>query len=72
MSKKDINAAELITAQKNANRESEKIIRVLGLDDMVIRNNKVIKIHPDGSEQVVQDSRFKSVRTNKGTFQIKK
>lgn len=71
MNTKELNADQLIKAQKKANRTSQKMIRVLGLDDLVVRNNKLIKIHSDGTEEVIRDSKFKSVKINSGTFQIK-
>ncbi len=71
MNTKELNAENLIKAQQRANKSSQKMIRVLGLDDLVVRNNKLIKISPDGSEEVVRDSKFKSVKINRGSFQIK-
>jgi hypothetical protein len=72
MSKKDINAAELITAQKNANQKAKKLIRILGLDDVIARNNKVIQVSSDGSEKVIKESRFKSKKGKIGTFKLLK
>jgi hypothetical protein len=70
MNSKELNADQLIKAQQKANRISQKLIRVLGLDDLVVRNNKLIKIHSDGSEEVVGDSKFKSVKVNSGKYLI--
>lgn len=71
MKSKELNADQLIKAQQKANKASQKIIRVLGLEDLVVRNNKLIKIHTDGREEVIRESKFKSVKTTSGTFQIK-
>ncbi|MBN3582545.1 hypothetical protein JYB64_09095 [Algoriphagus aestuarii] len=71
MNAKELNAEQLIKAQQKANKASQKMIRVLGLEDLVVRNNKLIKIHTDGREEVVRDSKFKSVKINSGIFQIK-
>ena len=71
MNAKELNAEQLIKAQHRANRTSQKLIWVLGLEDMVVRNNKLIKIHSDGSEEIVGDSKFKSVKITSGSFQIK-
>ncbi len=69
---KEFDAKQLIAAQRKANLKAKKLIRVLGMDDVVVRQNKVIHIRPDGSEHVVKDTQFKSVRTQKGTFTLKK
>lgn len=71
METKELNSDQLIKAQQKANKNSQKMIRVLGLEDLVVRNNKLIRINPDGTEVIVGDSKFKSVKTNKGVFQIK-
>ncbi len=68
---KEIDAKQLIAAQKKANLKAKKLIRVLGLDDVVVRQNKVIRISPDGSEQVVKEIQHKTVKTQKGTFTLK-
>lgn len=69
---KEIDAKQLIAAQRKANLKAKKLIRVLGLDDVVVRQNKVIHISPDGSEQIMKDTRFKTVKAQKGTFTLKK
>jgi len=69
---KEIQTHELISAQKKANANAKKLIRVLGLDDVVVRQNKVIRIKPDGTEIAIKDSRFSAVKGKKGTFTLKK
>lgn len=69
---KEIKTHELISAQKKANTNAKKLIRVLGLDDVVVRQNKVIRIKPDGTEIAIKDSRFSTVKGKKGTFTLKK
>lgn len=71
-SMKDIKTQALISAQKKANINAKKLIRVLGLDDVVVRQNKVIQIKPDGTEIAIKDSKFVAVKGKKGTFTLKK
>ncbi|WP_057936037.1 hypothetical protein [Algoriphagus resistens] len=70
MSKKELSTKDLIKAQSRAGQRAKKLIRVLGLEDMVARNNKVIQIKPNGQEVTVKESRFKSKKVQKGTFKI--
>ena len=72
MSNKEITAKQLVSAQNRANQKAKKLIRVLGLEDIVVRNNKVIQISPNGTEVILKDSRFKSKKVSKGTFTLKK
>lgn len=71
MENKELNTDQLVKAQKRANTKAKRIIHALGMDDMVVRNNYVVLIRPDGSEQVVQRAQFKSVKAKKGTYQLK-
>lgn len=68
---KEIDAKQLIASQRKANLKAKKLIRVLGLDDVVVRQNKVIHISPDGSERVLKDTQFKTVSTKMGIFTFK-
>ncbi|MEB2778333.1 hypothetical protein SYJ56_23690 [Algoriphagus sp. D3-2-R+10] len=70
MSKKEITAKELIIAQNRANQKAKKLIRVLGLEDIVARNNKIIQISPNGTEVTIKESRFKSKKASKGIFKL--
>ena len=70
MNKKEFNAKDLINAQNRAAQKAKKIIRILGLEDTVARNNKVIQVQPNGVEVVLKESRFKSKKVNKGTFTL--
>jgi hypothetical protein len=72
MKKKDLKASDLINAQNRANQKAKKLIRVLGLEDVVARNNKVFQINSDGTEKVLKESRFKSKKVTKGTFKLLK
>lgn len=72
MHKKDINAADLINAQNRVNQKAKKLIRILGLEDVVARNNKVFQINSDGTEKILKESRFKSKKVTKGTFKLLK
>lgn len=69
---KDFKTQALISAQRKANLKAKKLIRVLGLDDVVVRQNKVIQIKPDGTEIALKDSKFVAVKGKKGTFTLKK
>ncbi len=44
---KEFDAKQLIAAQRKANLKAKKLIRVLGMDDVVVRQNNVIHIRPD-------------------------
>lgn len=70
MSKKEISTKELVSAQNRANLKAKKLIRVLGLEDVVARNNKVIQISPNGTEVTIKESRFKIKKASKGTFTL--
>lgn len=72
MNKKDLTATDLINAQNRANFKAKKLIRILGLEDVVARNNKVFQINSDGSEKMLKESRFKSKKVTKGTFKLLK
>ncbi|SFT41390.1 hypothetical protein SAMN04489724_0650 [Algoriphagus locisalis] len=72
MSNKEISARELINAQNRATQKAKKLIRVLGLEDIVVRNNKVIQISPNGEEATIKESQYKSKKVSKGTFTLKK
>jgi hypothetical protein len=72
MNKKDLNATDLINAQNRANQKAKKLIRILGLEDVVARNNKVFQINSDGTEKMLKESRFKSKKVIKGTFKLLK
>jgi hypothetical protein len=72
MNKKDLNASDLKNAQNRATLKAKKLIRVLGLEDVVARNNKVFQINTDGTEKMIKESRFKSKKVTKGTFKLLK
>lgn len=72
MNKKDIKVTELMNAQNRANLKAKKLIRILGLEDVVARNNKVFQINFDGTEKMLKESRFKSKKVTKGTFKLLK
>jgi len=69
---KEISTSELISIQKKASAKAKKLLRILGLDDVIVRQNKVIRIKPDGTEIAIKDSRFFAVKGKKGTFTLKK
>jgi|AntRauMFilla1563_2_1112583.scaffolds.fasta_scaffold14646_1 hypothetical protein len=69
---KEISTSELISIQKKASAKAKKLLRILGLDDVIVRQNKVIRIKPDGTEIAIKDSRFSAVKGKKGTFTLKK
>jgi hypothetical protein len=69
---KEISTSELISIQKKASAKAKKLLRVLGLDDVIVRQNKVIRIKPDGTEIAIKESRFSAVKGKKGTFTLKK
>lgn len=69
---KEISTSELISIQKKASAKAKKLLRILGLDDVIVRQNKVIRIKPDGTEIAIKESRFSAVKGKKGTFTLKK
>lgn len=70
--KKDIKVTDLIAAQNRVNQKAKRLIRILGLEDVVAKNNKVFQVNSDGTEKLLKESRFKSKKTVKGTFKLLK
>ncbi|WP_146746542.1 hypothetical protein [Sinomicrobium soli] len=66
--KKNKDIKSLITAQKRVWKISERTNRALGLSYKVVRNGKLIEVHPDGASVVLRKSVFDTVRLDKKHF----
>lgn len=68
--KKVIDFKYVVNAQKKASEIAERTNRALQLSYMVVRDNKLIKVHPDGSSEIIKDVFFDTVKRKKGRYTL--
>ncbi len=71
MSDKEITVEDLNRLQKKASQNAVKLNKAMGLTYLVVRNNRLIQIEPDGKETVIGKPEFETKKFNKKKITLK-
>jgi hypothetical protein len=71
MSNKEITVEDLNKLQKKASQNVVKLDKAMGLTYLVVRNNKLIQIEPNGKETVIGKPEFGTKKINEKKIALK-
>ncbi|AFL85056.1 hypothetical protein Belba_2502 [Belliella baltica DSM 15883] len=71
MSDKEITVEDLNKLQKKASDNAIKLNKAMGMTYLVVRNNKLIQIEPDGKETIIGKPEFGTKRIEKKQITLK-
>ena len=71
MSNKEITVEDLNKLQRKASQNAVKLNKAMGLTYLVVRNNKLIQIDPDGKETVIGKPEFEMKKFNTKKITLK-
>ena len=71
MSDKEITVEDLNKLQKKASDNAIKLNKAMGLTYLVVKNNKLIQIGPDGRETVLGKPEFGTTKFDKKKITLK-
>lgn len=71
MSDKEITVEDLNKLQKKASDNAIKLNKAMGMTYLVVRNNKLIQIEPNGKETIIGKPEFGTKRIEKKQITLK-
>lgn len=71
MNDKEITVEDLNKLQKKASDNAIKLNKAMGMTYLVVRNNKLIQIEPDGKETIIGKPEFGTKRIEKKQITLK-